>query len=107
MTRTLAEYLADVGEDSIDSAGIVVAAGISYRQLDHWTRHGWLTPAGDGTGSGFRRTYDLSQVAIATVMGELGRLLGIRASVAYPIARALVDHGDYTIGNYTLRRDLP
>lgn len=90
--------------DTVDSAAIVVEAGISYRQLDHWTRRGWLVAAQIPRGSGFPRVYDPTQVKVATVMGELGRILGVRAEVAHMIAESLIETGVYASGDYIVRR---
>jgi DNA-binding transcriptional MerR regulator len=37
------------------SVDLAAAAGISYRQLDYWIRHGWITLDDNGAGSGTRR----------------------------------------------------
>lgn len=34
------------------------AVGITYRQLDYWTRQGYIVPAVEASGSGSRRRYD-------------------------------------------------
>jgi hypothetical protein len=61
-------------------------AGVSYRQLDHWTRNGWLKPIG-GTGSGNDRDWPPSECDIAVSMGRLVKY-GIMPSLAHDIARA-------------------
>ena len=39
------------------------AAGITYRQLDHWARQGWVTPSiQPGSGRGGRRRYSAADV---------------------------------------------
>ena len=39
------------------------AAGITYRQLDHWARQGWVTPSiQPGSGRGGRRQYSATDV---------------------------------------------
>lgn len=92
-------------ETRVDIATLVEAAGISLRQADYWTRRGWLVAdERERPQTGYPRSYDVGQVEVARVMGELGRLLGVPPPVAYPIARALLDHGDYRIGYYTLTR---
>lgn len=63
--------------------------GISYRQLDHWTRKGWLV-ADDGTpGTGNVRHWEFNEFMVALVMRAMGKM-GIRAEMAAPIAREAV-----------------
>lgn len=38
------------------------AAGITYRQLDYWTRHGYIVPYTEANGSGTRRRFDSMDV---------------------------------------------
>lgn len=45
--------------------------GLSYRQLDHWTRRGYLIAENPDCGSGRDRTYAESEIAIAARMKEL------------------------------------
>ena len=47
--------MSDTGYSGSKTASIV---GITYRQLDYWTRTGLVRPSlGDATGSGSRREY--------------------------------------------------
>jgi hypothetical protein len=49
--------------------------GITYRQLDHWSRMGYLRPVrldrGKGEGSGSPRTWPPGELQIARLMGRL------------------------------------
>lgn len=48
---------------------LAATAGITYRQLDYWTRHHWITPNPQPhTGSGYHRTYPHTQVELAHLM---------------------------------------
>lgn len=37
--------------------------GATYRQLDYWCRHGYVTPAEAAAGSGTRRVWTMADVA--------------------------------------------
>lgn len=41
----------------LSSEQVVEQTGITYRQLDYWTRRGWLEPAEGGNGSGDPRRW--------------------------------------------------
>lgn len=47
------------------SVEIVTRAGITYRQLDHWTRLGYLTLEEPHPGSGNARTYPETEIHTA------------------------------------------
>jgi DNA-binding transcriptional MerR regulator len=65
-----------------------LAPGLTYRQLDHWTRRGLLHPDNSATpGSGHRRVWSESEMTIARAVGEL-RLLGMELEPAFRMARA-------------------
>lgn len=61
-------------------------AGPSYRQVDHWTRAGYLQAAG-GFGTGHARRWPTIERDIAVVMHRLVRV-GIPPKVAHRVARA-------------------
>jgi DNA-binding transcriptional MerR regulator len=65
-------------------------AGITYRQLDYWTRRGYLEAERPGQGSGRDRLYNRSEIAIAK-MAEAFRRAGLRLDVAFRTARELQD----------------
>jgi len=48
-------------------------AGISYRQLDHWTRLGVVKPAQAASGSGTARRWSAQQLVELRVVGDLRR----------------------------------
>ncbi len=51
------------------------AAGVTYRQLDYWTRRGYLAARERrGTSSGFNRAYLPAEVRVAKWMGVLTAL---------------------------------
>jgi hypothetical protein len=64
-----------------------LAPGLTYRQLDYWTRRGLLHPDGPAPGSGHRRVWSEAEMAIARRVGEL-RLEGFELEAAFRRARA-------------------
>jgi DNA-binding transcriptional MerR regulator len=61
-------------------------AGISYRQLDHWARIGYLKPQGS-TASGRERNWSPAEQDVAVAMGQLCQY-GIPPKLARDLARA-------------------
>jgi hypothetical protein len=59
----------------------------SYRQLDHWTRRGWLRPDNGCTpGSGRPRRWSDAELRVADIISRL-RLAGIEMETAVRVAR--------------------
>ena len=55
-----------------------VAAGLTYRQLDHWTRYGVLTPIeGTGTSSGNYRQFRVTDIPVAKVLARFSKLVSV------------------------------
>ena len=75
----------------MNSTELCAAAGITYRQLDYWTRVGYLTPATEAHGSGSQRKWDSSMLFKAKQMARL-----TKAGLLPVTADALVR---YTPGN--------
>jgi len=61
------------------SAEACNAAGISYRQLDYWTRSGYVTPEGGQAtpGSGARRRWSRQHVAVLAVLAHVSGMVAI------------------------------
>ena len=59
--------------------------GITYRQLDHWTRAGLLKPLHVG-GSGTSREWTHAELGVARLMGRLVKA-GMKPGLAAAIAR--------------------
>lgn len=83
--------------------GIVAAdahglAGISYRQLDHWARQGWVTPSVDaGEGRSGRRRYSADDVVRLDLLRHLA-VSRVNPAVAGPLVAACeVPAGDVRI----------
>ncbi len=64
--------------------------GPSYRQIDHWTRRGYLRAEG-GTGQGHTRRWPARERDVAAMMYRLVTAR-IPPEVAHEIARAGGDH---------------
>lgn len=61
-------------------------AGVTYRQVDHWTRQGWIRSESGPGGSGHQREYSPAEVRAATWMARLTRA-GFAPSAASRIVR--------------------
>ncbi len=70
----------------------MTGAGPTYRQIDLWTRLGYLRA--EGSGSGHRRRWPPQERDIASVMHRLVTV-GVRPDVAHDVARA---GGNYEVG---------
>jgi hypothetical protein len=47
------------------------AVGVSYRQLDYWTRRGWLRPEREQHGTGYARLWPEVEQRIVRIMARL------------------------------------
>lgn len=81
-------------------------AGISYRQLDYWTRTGLLheIPRPVNAGSGYPRSFPLTELAVASLMADLLEA-GLTPRVAHDRARELLEHGHTLLAG--IRIELP
>ncbi len=78
------------------------AAGISYRQLDHWARIGLVTPSvRSAEGSGTQRLYSFRDLLILKVIKRLISagisLQQVRVAVEYLRSRGIHDISDVTL----------
>ena len=73
------------------SEQVAFAAGITYRQLDHWIRRGWLKPGRlppkFASGQGGSRDWPAAEVAVACRMARLVAA-GLTHEAAAELARA-------------------
>lgn len=76
--------------DFVYSSDVLAAAGISYRQLDHWCRRGFARPINDDPGYGHSRVFSRGELSTLTRMGRLVAA-GVRPEVAHAIARGDAD----------------
>ena len=59
-------------DDPVTTAAAVAATvGVTARQIEYWTRQGWLVPENPAPGSGATMIYPASQVHHAAVMSAL------------------------------------
>ena len=84
------------------SHALTVRAGITYRQLDHWTRTGLVTAANGETHQGLPRTYDEAEARVVCWMARLVDT-GIAPRTAARVARDLdASGGTAGLGDFTL-----
>ncbi len=97
--------VADVLEfpDGIGSLDVVQRAGITYRQLDYWTSHGWIpiSPR-DGAGSGYSRLYPMSSVVKARIMGSLVNSLHMTPETASEVAETILRDGSADVDGFRI-----
>jgi DNA-binding transcriptional MerR regulator len=74
-------------EETVGWADLVKASGLTYRQIDHWTRKGWLRPLNPDEGSGSRRRYPAAELVVAQRMAILVAE-GLTPDAAHTVARA-------------------
>lgn len=67
------QYIADTNDPPMSGPRFAEEAGITYRQLDHWTRNGVVPTFNEVKGSGSRRTYDQRDIKKAELLGEISR----------------------------------
>jgi DNA-binding transcriptional MerR regulator len=72
--------------DLMDVYDITHRLGITYRQLDYWSRQGWLRPATPANGSGTRREWTNDELAVAARMAKLVNA-GLPPNIAADAAR--------------------
>lgn len=89
----------------VTSQELLEDAGISYRQLDYWTRTGLLTPIDGATpGSGYLRRYREDQVikarGIRALLDAGVSLQTIRDVIDEVLAAGHVDIGPVTITHH-------
>jgi DNA-binding transcriptional MerR regulator len=87
----------DLDTSCLSAVDVVAQARISYRQLDHWAKCGYLTPDREGKGSGVRREWPVAELEIARRMGVL-TAAGIRVGQAAVFAREKWPRGEIAPG---------
>jgi hypothetical protein len=95
----------DVDDHVIGAHELTIAAGITYRQLDYWTRLGYLTPWNSPTpGSGVPRVYPLDQVDVASTMrAVIAAGVTTPMSLVHQTAVDLLAAGEAQLGDFTIR----
>lgn len=63
------------------SLEVIAGTGVSYRQLDYWTRHGWITPTVAANGSGSYRRWAKADRQRLVRLGQLGQLVHLRGDL--------------------------
>jgi hypothetical protein len=103
----LLDMIADAAEhpDGVASADVVARSAISYRQLDYWTRRGWLTAYDRTAGSGYVRSYHPREVVKARVMGSLVSLFSMAPGTASEIAEQILATGSAEVEGFKVTRN--
>lgn len=70
----------------------ILATGVSYRQVDHWCRQGYLKPLQATPGSGYARIWPAVERDVALLITRL-QAAGVELATAARIARSLADSG--------------
>lgn len=87
---------------STSSHQLTIVADLTYRQVDFWTRAGYLTTLDDPTpGTGHPRAFDDDQVALAVQMSRLTKI-GLPANVAAEIGTQILTTGRATADGYQI-----
>jgi hypothetical protein len=77
-------------------------AGITYRQVDYWTRAGYLHSIGPPMpGTGYQRAYLEAEIPVARLMRDLLDS-GLTVTAAHDHARVLLEHGHTVIAGMTV-----
>jgi hypothetical protein len=84
----------------LTTAELCDQAGISYRMADHWCRTGYLHSVEPQPGSGYVRSFPISELAAARLV-----VAGMKPRQAFTLARDLLEHGHTQLGG--IRIDLP
>jgi len=80
-------------------------SGVSYRQLDTWTKAGHLKTSGEKQpGSGTPRSWDAGEAVVARSMLKLTKA-GVALGVAADVARQ--GEGEFKLGDGVLLRFTP
>jgi hypothetical protein len=100
----IARYQLDPDAEIIGAHELTNRAGITYRQLDFWTRCGYLTPLKDRIPrTGYPRVYPLDQVDLARQMRRLVDAgLTTPMSLVHDTAVALLEQGEAQLGDFTI-----
>jgi hypothetical protein len=98
--------LADAVETAEGTGGPDLAqrAGVTYRQVDYWTTHGYLVPLDRPAGSGYVRTYPPEAVVKARIMGALVKLFDMSPASASTVADEIVANGSARVGGFTITK---
>lgn len=61
-------------DELLTSPEVCRLAGVTYRQLDYWTRAGVVTPTREASGTGSVRGWSIEDAALVAVCGSLSKL---------------------------------
>jgi MerR-like DNA binding protein len=89
----------------IGAVELAARAGVSYRQVNHWTTEGYLSPVAESTGSGNPKNYPRSAIVKARIMGALVRNFTMRLDAAARVADEIIRTGTAHVGPFTVTRN--
>ena len=87
------------GMSGIPAPKVGEYAGVTYRQLDHWVRQGYVTPSVQAAvGRGARRLFSAADVVAVAALGRFGRAR-LDISLVGPLVAALppISTGDVLV----------
>lgn len=87
---------------------MLAVTSLTPRQLDHWTRRGYLVVVHEHPGSGYRHYWDAAEQRIAHAMCRLVHA-GVEVQFAADIARRAVEEGkpEWTRNGVTISVTVP
>lgn len=77
---------------TLSSRGLARAAGITYRQVVHWTQRGFLRPTVPPQGSGHYLGFPQDEAAVAYALGRLSEH-GLLPVYGLPVSRHVRTYG--------------
>ena len=87
-----------------DSATLADRIGITYRQLDHWARKGWLRADNPNPGHGHPRRFSATEARVAEHMATLVSY-GLTVEAAHFLARCTDGAADRVINTIREARE--
>lgn len=87
-----------------DSRAAAQLAGISYRQLDHWIRQGYI--AATTLGTGYPREMNSIEVRVVVLMAHLVAS-GLTVATAADIARTAIETAQSRVTSKGLTFEIP
>lgn len=78
--------------DLLRLSDVLAGTGVTYRQLDYWTRQGWVRPEVEAAGSGYARAWHPDEARVVAILGRLAAA-GVAPPAAARVTRDLIEQG--------------